>query len=69
MINFESKFSLFEKLKLPQDGSELFFDYLFFTPPGNTLKNMELDFIPLKQRKAFDINYFQNESYDMIYTV
>ena len=28
------------------------FDYLFFTPPGNTLKNMELDFIPAKQRKA-----------------
>ena len=29
------------------------FDYLFFTPPGNTLKNMNMDFIPQKQRKAF----------------
>ena len=40
------------KIEAFKDGSELMFDYLFFTPPGNTLKNMELDFIPAKQRKA-----------------
>ena len=55
---FNWNWPIFEKAF--KDGSELMFDYLFFTPPGKTLKNMNMNFIPEKQRKAFDFSILRS---------